>query len=80
MTQEVREEIIAEKTPLGQVLINHNVLRHIDLGAILRIRLGQELAEIFGCERGTETFGRLATIFCNRRPAVDLLEVSAPLL
>ncbi|HVJ87841.1 MAG TPA: hypothetical protein VM452_19415 [Caulifigura sp.] len=80
VTVEVREAIIAEKTPLGQVLIDHNVLRHIDLGAILKIRVGPELAEIFGCEQGTETYGRLATIFCNRRPAVDLLEVSAPLL
>jgi len=80
VTVEVREAIVAEHIPLGQVLIDHNVLRHIDLGAILKIRLGPELAEIFGCERGTETYGRLATIFCNRRPAVDLLEVSAPLL
>lgn len=80
VTAEVREEIIAEHTPLGQVLINHNVLRHIDLGAMLKIRVGPELAELFGCERGTETYGRLATIFCNRQPAVDLLEVSAPLM
>jgi hypothetical protein len=80
VTAEVREEIIAEHTPLGQVLINHNVLRHIDLGAMLKIGVGPELAELFGCERGTETYGRLATIFCNRRPAVDLLEVSAPLI
>jgi hypothetical protein len=80
VTVEVREAIVAEHTPLGQVLINHNVLRHIDLGAILKIKVGPELAELFGCERGTETYGRLATIFCNRRPAVDLLEVSAPLV
>jgi len=80
VTIEVREAIVAEHTPLGKVLIDHNVLRHIDLGAILKIKVGPELAEIFGCDRGAETYGRLATIFCNRRPAVDLLEVSAPLL
>ena len=80
VTQEVREAIVAEHIPLGQVLIDHNVLRQIDLGAILKLHVGPELAEIFGCERGMETYGRLATIFCNRRPAVDLLEVSAPLL
>lgn len=79
VTQEVRDEIIAEQIPLGQVLIDHNVLRHIDLGAILRITCGPGLARLFGCAVGLETFGRLATIFCNRRPAVDLLEVSAPL-
>ena len=32
----VRDEIVSEKTPLGRILINYNVLRHIDLGAILR--------------------------------------------
>jgi hypothetical protein len=28
---------------------------------------------------GGKTYGRLATLFCNHQPAVDLLEVSAPL-
>ncbi|MBX3444557.1 MAG: hypothetical protein KF774_19305 [Planctomyces sp.] len=80
VTQDVREAILAEQTPLGQVLIDHNVLRHIDLGAVLRIEIGPALSDIFGCPVGAETYGRLATIFCNRRPAVDLLEISAPLL
>jgi hypothetical protein len=28
---------------------------------------------------GQTTYGRLATIFCNGAPAIDLLEVSSPL-
>lgn len=80
VTNEVRDAIVAEQIPLGKVLIDHNVLRQIDLGAILRIEIGPGLASLFGCPVGTETYGRLATIFCNRRPAVDLLEVSAPLM
>ncbi len=79
VTQMVRDDLLAEKIPLGQVLINHNVLRHIDLGALLEVRCGEELAELFGCPVGTRTFGRLATIFCDRKPAVDLLEISVPL-
>lgn len=79
VTKEVRDEIVSEQIPLGRVLIDHNVLRHIDLGAVLRILVGPGLAKLFGCPVGSETYGRLATIFCNRRPAVDLLEVSAPL-
>ena len=74
----VREEILSEQTPLGRILINYNVLRHIDLGAMLQLTAGRGLAEIFGCPPGEPTYGRLATIFCNRRPAVDLLEVPAP--
>lgn len=79
VTEPVRDEILKGETPLGRVLINHNVLRHIDLGAVLRIEAGPRLADRFGVPTGTEVYGRLATIFCNRQPAVDLLEISAPL-
>lgn len=79
VTDGVRDEIVAGDIPLGRVLINHNVLRHIDLGAILRLEAGPALAKHFGCDAGDATYGRLATIFCNGRPAVDLLEVSRPL-
>jgi chorismate-pyruvate lyase len=79
VTEIVRDEILAGETPLGRVLINHNVLRHIDLGAVLRITAGPELARLFRIPPGGITYGRLATIFCNQQPAVDLLEISAPL-
>ncbi len=79
VTSAVREEILAGQTPLGRVLINQNVLRHIDLGAILRIAPGPELQALFDCTPECEIYGRLATIFCNRQPAVDLLEIPAPL-
>ena len=79
VTDAVRDEIIAGQIPLGRVLINHNVLRHIDLGAILEIAAGPALASYLGMPVAGVTYGRLATIFCNRQPAVDLLEISAPL-
>jgi chorismate-pyruvate lyase len=79
VTHEVRNEILAEQTPLGRILINHNVLRHIDLGAILEMTAGPRLTRHFRMPVGAVTYGRMATIFCNRQPAVDLLEISAPL-
>lgn len=79
VTDAVRQQILDGRTPLGRVLINHNVLRHIDLGAILRITAGPALAEYLKMDVGQVTYGRLATIFCNNQPAVDLLEVSRPL-
>ena len=79
VTREVRNEILAEQTPLGRILINHNVLRHIDLGAILEMTAGSRLATHFRMPIGAVTYGRMVTIFCNRQPAVDLLEISAPL-
>jgi len=75
----VREEILSREIPLGRVLINHNVLRQVDLGAMLRITAGEELAGLFKMPAGDVTYGRLATIFCNQQPAVDLLEISTPL-
>ncbi len=75
----VRDEILAGQIPLGRVLINHDVLRQIDLGAILKISPGPQLQQYFQCRESDTTYGRLATIFCDRKPAIDLLEVSAPL-
>ena len=79
VTDAVKQEILSGKVPLGRVLIAHNILRHVDLGAILRITIGPGLAELFHCDVGQITYGRLATLFCNRQPAVDLLEISTPL-
>lgn len=79
VTEAVRQQILSEQIPLGRVLIEHNVLRHIDLGAILEITAGSPLARYLAMPVGGVTYGRMATIFCNRQPAVDLLEISAPL-
>lgn len=79
VSEKVREEILSEQTPLGRILIRHNVFRSIELGAILRITAGPGLADALRMPVGAVTYGRLATIFCDGRPAVDLLEVSAML-
>ncbi|MEZ6063717.1 MAG: hypothetical protein R3C19_25490 [Planctomycetaceae bacterium] len=79
VTEPVRREIESGEIPLGRVLIAHNVLRHIDLGAILKFTAGPGLSRYLQMPVGEATFGRMATIFCNGAPAVDLLEISAPL-
>jgi hypothetical protein len=79
VTPKVREEILAEKIPLGRVLIQHNVFRHVDLGAIIRFVAGPGMAKYLQMKEGEVTYGRLATIFCNGSPAIDLLEISSPL-
>jgi hypothetical protein len=79
VTPAVQAEIVRGELPLGRILINHNVLRHIDLGAIVKFSMGPGFARIFGQQLGTITYGRLATIFCNGKAAVDLLEVTTPL-
>jgi hypothetical protein len=78
-TEPIRREIVAEKTPLGKILIEHCALRRIEPVAYLRVAPGRSLARVFGLD-GTQTFawGRLATIACNLRPVVELLEVVPP--
>jgi chorismate-pyruvate lyase len=73
-----RREIEGEQTPLGRVLIDHNVLREIELHQLYRVACGHDLADHFGVAPGTPTYGRTALIYCNGEPAVELLEIIAP--
>lgn len=71
----VRDEIQSEQTPLGRVLIKHNVMREVELKQIYRIACGPELAKQFGIPAGSEVYGRTALIYCDGEPAVELLEI-----
>ncbi len=74
----VRDEIFAEKIPLGRILIEHNVLRTVELCRVYRVACGNDLAKIFGVAPDVATYGRTALIHCNGEPAVELLEIVAP--
>ena len=74
----LQQEIMAENTPLGRILINHNVLRRVELSQLWEIQAGQDLAELFRITPGITVYGRTAWIYCNGEPAIELLEVVAP--
>jgi hypothetical protein len=74
----VRNAIVEGKTPLGRVLIQHNMLRRIEPVAFLRVSLSPMMAEWFHVPPGTETYGRLGVIYTGERPAVEVLEILAP--
>jgi hypothetical protein len=74
-TEPVRQAIVAATTPLGRILIEHNVLRRIEPTAYLKIEPGPRQLAWFGRTRPCPLFGRLAYIHCDGRPAVELLEV-----
>lgn len=84
--EDVRERIIEAKTPLGRILIENEVLRRISTHALMKIRPNEEMRKTFAMGPDAVdadghprvVYGRLATIFCNEEPAVDLLEVAAP--
>jgi hypothetical protein len=75
---EVRAEIIAGETPLGRILINHDVLRRIEPTGFLRVLPGPALVDRFGLSEPVTTYGRLAYIHCDGQQAIELLEVVAP--
>jgi chorismate-pyruvate lyase len=75
---EVCREIVNQQTPLGRVLIEHNVMREVQLASLYRIQPGPELCRLFGLRRPTQTFGRTAFIYLDGYLAVELLEIVAP--
>ena len=74
---EVRTEIVAEKTPLGRILIEHNVLRRIEPTDYLKVTPAAEMMGWFGLPAPTPAYGRLALIHCDGQPAIELLEIVA---
>ncbi|MDY3555508.1 hypothetical protein R5W24_004651 [Gemmata sp. JC717] len=74
----VRAAIVEGKTPLGRVLIQHNMLRRIEPLTFLRAALAPAMAEWFRAAPGTETYGRIGVIYTGTRPAVEVLEILAP--
>ena len=69
---EVRDEILSQKTPIGRILINHNVLRRIEPTEFLRVTPGPDMMQWFGLTKPDITYGRLAIIHCDEQPAVAI--------
>jgi len=71
VSQTVRGEILTHSAPLGRILINHGVMRRVEFHRCLRFLAGRDLEQYLTLP----TFGRLATLFCDGRPAIELLEI-----
>jgi chorismate-pyruvate lyase len=78
LSQKVRDEIVAGDTPLGRVLIKNHVLRRIVPVTYIAVTLGNGLAGPFGVPLGTCTYGRTGVIFTDDKPAIEVLEILAP--
>jgi len=76
---DVRNAIIEGRTPLGRVLIEHDMLRRVEPVAFLRVRLGDKMADWFGVPPGSDTYGRVGVIYTGDHPAVEVLEILAPI-
>lgn len=75
LAQEPLQEILQQQKPLGRVLIEHDVLREIELFDLLEVQCGPVLAQLFHVPERTLTYGRTALLHCDREPAIELLEI-----
>lgn len=80
LSPEVQTRIVGEGTPLGRILIEHDVHRSIHLTALWKIQPGEALAAMFGLAgpKLPAVYGRTAMIYCNNEPAIELLEIVTP--
>lgn len=75
MSDLVREEILAKRSPLGEILIRHDVHRRIKPRWFLRFPGRGPLLTFFGDPTAAPMYGRIGTIYCNEEPAIELLEI-----
>ena len=80
LSESVRDEVLAGRTPLGRVLIQNSVLRSIQPLGFFRVEPCPALCEWFGSTEPRTTYGRLGVIFTEDRPAIHVLEILAPIL
>lgn len=77
LAPEVWARIESRQTPLGRVLIEHSVLREVQLCELWQITAGPALARLLDTQQGDTVYGRTALIYCDGEPAIELLEVVA---
>ncbi len=70
-----QEEITSKRSPLGRVLIDHNVLREVELTTLWKIDPGSVLRQHLQVNGKAPLYGRSAQILVDERPTVQLLEI-----
>ncbi|MEM1069302.1 MAG: hypothetical protein AAGG48_19300 [Planctomycetota bacterium] len=74
----VWKKIESQGIPLGRVLIEHNVLREVQMCQLWKVIAGPSLAAMMHLQIGETLYGRTALIFCDGEPAIELLEIVTP--
>ncbi len=68
-------EITSRQSPLGRVLVEHNLLREVELISLWEIAPGPVLSKNLPLHGHASVFGRSAQILVQERPTVQLLEI-----
>ncbi|OWK43086.1 hypothetical protein FRUB_02685 [Fimbriiglobus ruber] len=74
----VSDEIVSQKTPLGRVLIQHNVLRTVLPVGFFRALPGATMTDWLGLPAPATTYGRLGVIYTDYKPAIRVAEILTP--
>lgn len=74
----VRDEILAERRPLGRILQAIAADLRVEAVGFVRARLPAALATLFGVSPGTVAWGRLVRIHVGAECLIEGLEVLAP--
>jgi chorismate-pyruvate lyase len=75
LPSEAQTEITQRRSPLGRVLIEHNVLREVEPISLWEITPGPVLKKHLRLANNNPIFGRSAQILVDERPTVQLLEI-----
>lgn len=76
LPETAQAEITGRRVPLGRVLIDHKLLREVELICLWEIAPGTALRKHLKLEPSVDTiFGRSAQILVDERPTVQLLEI-----
>lgn len=75
LAEPVWQRIESGEVPLGRVLIESDVLRDVKLQQLWGIKAGPCLAEKLHSVIGETFYGRTAIIYCDGKPAIELLEI-----
>jgi chorismate-pyruvate lyase len=78
LADDVRREIVSQTTPLGRVLIDHNIMREVQLASLYRVQPGIDLQRLMGISAPATTYGRTAFIYLDGYVAIELLEIVPP--
>jgi hypothetical protein len=75
LPQPAQQAITGKQSPLGRVLIEHNILREVELISLWKIEPAAVLMKHLHLPKGQPVFGRSAQILVDERPTVQLLEI-----
>ncbi len=75
LRENVAQQILRKQMPLGAILTEHHVLRRIEPRHYLFFPKGSAVVRWFGHDNAGPFYGRLGTIHCNEKPAIEVLEI-----